>query len=404
MLLIIRGKKNNVVVLNYFLKPIIKLLHTLFIKKSNLILYSSYPDFSDNSFAFFIHILNNKPEYDNVWLVDDLNIVQYKKIAAKYSNSKKFKIVKKVSILGFYYYFKAKYIFHTHGLFNAFPLSKKHTVVNLFHAMPLKVVGFLDGKTEFMPSHITISTSKIFQKIMSDVCGLPKNKVLITGQPRNEFLFDEKASLNTLFSSTDNENKKTILWMPTYRKSDVGEIREDGTSYEEDSLSEKNLNQLNQFINKIGANCYIKLHPMDVLKKESFPTYSNIFFLNNYSFLNKNINLYSCLSSVDMLITDYSSIYVDFLLLNKPIGFFISDFEKYKESRGFTFKSPLEYMPGEIIFNTKDLITFINKVFVLQTDDFIEKRTDTNSKLNEVFNNASQNIYRKVILNEDGYD
>jgi CDP-glycerol glycerophosphotransferase (TagB/SpsB family) len=383
------------------LKSIFELFHSLFPKKSDLIVYSSYPDFSDNSFAFFIYILKNKPEYNNIWLVDSLEKEKYEKIVTLYSKSKNFKIVKKVSVLGFYYYFKAKYIFHTHGLFNAFPLSKKQTIVNLFHAMPLKVVGLLDGKKEFMPSHLTISTSKLFQQIMSDVCGLPLDKVLITGQPRNEFLFDEKATLNELFNPYDDQSKKTILWMPTYRKSDFGEIREDGTSYGEDSLSEKSLNELNNFIKKTNANCYIKLHPMDVLKKENFPVYSNIFFLDNTSFVDQNVNLYSCLSSVDMLITDYSSIYIDFLLLNKPIGFFISDFQKYKESRGFTFEKPLEYMPGEIILTTKDLIMFINKTFVLKIDDFKEKRIIINSKLNEVYKDASQKIFKKVILKED---
>ena len=385
------------------LSLIIKLLHFLFPKKSNMIVYSSYPDFSDNSFAFFVYILKNKPKYRNIWLVDSLEIDKYKKTVTTYSKSKNFKIIKKASLRGLYYYFRTKYIFHTHGLFNVFPLSNRQTVVNLFHAMPIKVLGLLDGKKEFMPSHLTISTSKIFQQIMSDVCGLSLDKVLISGQPRNEFLFDEKATLNALFNPKEDENESTILWMPTYRKSDFGEIREDGISYSEDSLSEKSLNKLNNYLKKINTNCYIKLHPMDVLKKESFHSYTNIFFLNNNSFVDKNVNLYSCLSCVDMLITDYSSIYVDLLLLNKPIGFFISDFEKYKESRGFTFKKPLDYMPGEIIFNMKDLITFINKTFVLKIDNFTEKRIDINSKLNEVYKDASEKIYRKVILKVDEF-
>jgi len=385
------------------LSLIIKLLHFLFPKKSNMIVYSSYPDFSDNSFAFFVYILKNKPKYRNIWLVDSLEIDKYKKTVTTYSKSKNFKIIKKASLRGLYYYFRTKYIFHTHGLFNVFPLSNRQTVVNLFHAMPIKVLGLLDGKKEFMPSHLTISTSKIFQQIMSDVCGLSLDKVLISGQPRNEFLFDEKATLNALFNPKEDENERTILWMPTYRKSDFGEIREDGISYSEDSLSEKSLNKLNNYLKKINTNCYIKLHPMDVLKKESFHSYTNIFFLNNNSFVDKNVNLYSCLSCVDMLITDYSSIYVDLLLLNKPIGFFISDFEKYKESRGFTFKNPLDYMPGEIIFTMKDLITFINKTFILKIDNFTEKRIDINSKLNEVYKDASEKIYRKVILKVDEF-
>ena len=83
-----------------------------------------------------------------------------------------------------------------------------------------------------------------------------------------------------------------------------------------------------------------------------------------------------------MLLTDFSSIYIDYLLLNKPIGFLISDFEQYSNSRGFVFKNPKEFMPGEIITKRDELIPFIEKVLCLKQDDFEEKKTEMQIRIN----------------------
>ena len=53
------------------------------------------------------------------------------------------------------------------------------------------------------------------------------------------------------------------------------------------------------------------------------------------------------LGSSDALITDYSSVYFDYLLLDKPIGFTVDDMELYIKDRGFIFNNPEEYMPGK---------------------------------------------------------
>ena len=55
--------------------------------------------------------------------------------------------------------------------------------------------------------------------------------------------------------------------------------------------------------------------------------------------------MYVLLRNADALITDYSSAYFDYMLLNRPIAFTVEDIEEYRKKRGFVFDNPFEYMP-----------------------------------------------------------
>ena len=111
---------------NFIILFLVKVFRFFLNVDKNLVLYHSFPDFSDNSFAFFCYSLNNNSKKKNVWLVDHIKLKEnYIKLTSNYSDSKNYLIVKKKSLLGIYYFCKSKYIFHTHGLFNLIPLSKK---------------------------------------------------------------------------------------------------------------------------------------------------------------------------------------------------------------------------------------------------------------------------------------
>ena len=72
-------------------------------------------------------------------------------------------------------------------------------------------------------------------------------------------------------------------------------------------------------------------------------------------------DVYTFLSEVDILITDYSSIYFDYLLWERPIIFFPYDLEYYRdEDRGLIFEYD-EYTPGPKIFNAKELENVLSK-------------------------------------------
>lgn len=384
------------------IKLCIKLL--LFFLKTNQksIIYHSFPDVSDNSFSLFCYIINNNDTYKNIWLVDTISEKEkYIQLIHNYTKSDNFSIIKKNSFLGIYHYCKSKYIFHTHGFYNNVPLSKKQVNVNLWHGMPLKNIGFLDTNKIVPKSNYVIATSKLFKKIMSQAFDIKESKVIVSGQPRNDLLFSKKFSLLDVIDIPLTSFKKTILWMPTYRKSNIGDVRTDGKVNKMNDFLEKSyLSKLNVFLSEISTVCFIKLHPMDYMNVEDFEKYSHIHFIDNSNFINKGISLYSILNSTDLLLTDFSSIYIDYLLLNKPIGFVFSDYDAYFNSRGFVFENPKEYMPGEVITARNNLIPFLEDVFTKKKDSYIEKRNEINTKFNEQKSDFSKKIVEFLLEKE----
>lgn len=371
-----------------------------FIKTNDkTIVYHSFSDVSDNSFALFIYIINNHFDYRNIWLVDDINKKkEYHKIINNYTKSNNFLIVRKNSIKGLWFFLRSKYIFHTHGIYNKLPLLDDQINFNLWHGMPLKNIGYLDNNALVPKSNYLLATSLVFQRIMAKSFNVVQEKVLITGQPRNDFILDKKFNLLELFNLEVDQFQKSILWMPTYRNSIIGDIRNDGnTEGVSNFLSNESLITLNESLKDHESICFIKLHPMDYMDTNDFILLSNIKFLDNSFFEKNGVALYSIFRSIDLLLTDFSSVYIDFLLVDKPIAFVFSDFNEYLNSRGFVFDNAKAYMPGEIITNMNELVTFLENLFVSKNDGFIAERNEIKNIFHEVKSNFSQNLFNKLV-------
>ena len=381
------------------IKQVVKLFSFFLKKNVNNVVYVSFPDISDNSFAMFCYMINTKKEYTNIWLVDKLKQKdKYEVLIKNYTTSKNYKILKKSSCKGLFFFFTSKYVFHTHGVYNKLPLLKNQLNINLWHGMPLKRIGHLDNNTLVPESNFTIATSKKFSKIMQGAFKLNEDQVIISGLPRNDFILSDKFTFLDVISEKQNTYANTILWMPTYRKSTIGDIRVDGEiDGMNEFLNESFLNELNVFLTKLKSLCVIKLHPMDVLKPKDFKEYSHLSIIDNSNFVEKGISLYSVLNSVDLLLTDFSSIYIDFLLLNKPIGFVISDYQEYLNSRGFVFENPKELMPGEFIANSKELLFYLEKLFINKSDDFEKQRNVVKNIFHEEQNSFSEKTFNSIL-------
>jgi len=375
---------------------LLTLINKVVLKRENYILFTSYPDMSDNSYAFYEYML--KDYADNrlyIWLVEPNFTIK------NIESLQHTKIISKKSILGFYYYCRSKYIFYTHGLYNGIGNSKNQIVVNLWHGMPLKNIGYLDNKLEFPEANFTIATSPFFQRILSKAFKQPLEQVLVYGQPRNQYLLTKDINILKKFGLGENSYKNVIAWLPTYRKSNFGDIRNDGITQDLLPLVNKNeLKTLDSYFGKKKIFCFIKLHPMDTLTKKDFDTYSNIKVLTNDDFKKESVQLYSFLANIDALITDYSSVYIDYMLTKKPMGFVIPDIDSYKDNRGFTFDHALERLPGKIIQTYSEFEDFISQVSANTVAvDYMDN--GLYEFYHSVDNNFSKNIYDVVFKSGD---
>ena len=83
--------------------------------------------------------------------------------------------------------------------------------------------------------------------------------------------------------------------------------------------------------------------------------------------------LYPLVGRADALLTDYSSVYIDYLLLDRPIGFVTDDWDAYRNSRGFVFDDPRAVMPGPFLTDYAELTTFLSDV-ASGNDPFQDRR------------------------------
>ncbi|HBG91295.1 MAG TPA: hypothetical protein DDW47_04330, partial [Lactobacillus acetotolerans] len=102
----------------------------------------------------------------------------------------------------------------------------------------------------------------------------------------------------------------------------------------------------------------VKLHPYEMRMFSNFKSkYSNIAFLNNDYLFDRDCDLYELLGDTDFLITDFSSIYFDYLHLNKPIVFVTNYLKQYEKTRGLLMGPYEDIIPGINVNSQRDLIS-----------------------------------------------
>ena len=278
---------------------------------------------------------------------------------------------------GKYYTSKAKVAVVTHrgSLSNIsdlpfFRFSKKTKIIQLWHGIPLKKIAYDDTKFSFrlnektimfqvkkmmknnispfldyvyQPS-LTLALSKETKKIFSKAFRIPEESIVITGYPRNDIFLDAITE-----NKTYNTYKK-LIYMPTFRGS--------ANSYFDVFLKYNfNINTLDEFLTKENMKLDIKLHPFN---KPSDDVISQLKSSKHISFLEDD-DIYEVLAEYDMLITDYSSIYFDYLLSDRPIIFAPFDKNDYlKNDREFYYNYD-SVTPGPKAMNWDDIMDEIQK-------------------------------------------
>ncbi|AEX85449.1 glycosyl/glycerophosphate transferase, teichoic acid biosynthesis [Marinitoga piezophila KA3] len=324
-----------------------------YLKKEILTLY--YKSFSGSN-TISLYKLNS-------WKIKEKYDIKLYKLTANF--------FKKKEIL------KSKMIITTHG-----PIFKNNNIINLelWHGFPLKAMGLMDNneknkikvKKIFSNTDYIISYSNMYSMLMSACTGIPKEKFFITGMPRNDFLFlsSGKNNISKFYNVLD---KKIIFFMPTFR---FGFNRVEG---------KKNFNNIFgfehfdyevffEFLKQNNILFIAKLHPNEENKINININNENFKLLRDRDLEKNNMDLYELINGVDLLITDYSSIYFDYLLLNKPIIFTPVDLEEYKKTRGLLL-DPYDYWtPGEKALTQKELQKYILKAF--NNDEYSEKRNE----------------------------
>lgn len=284
--------------------------------------------YSDNPKVFFEYVNKHCPNIDPIWISsNNLLIDKLRK--------KGFSAYNMHSLYGIFFQMRASFAFvcqaHDVDLF-APTLSRRTKIVNLWHGLPLKKIiydefGHIEIKKNLkgriidllspyihMRNDYLIATNQRTQKTLAGAFRLPIEKVLITGFPRNDVFVD------TPLTSMINKNPVyKVIYMPTMRKQNNGS----NALFEDFNF---NIEKISAALNSHNIELTLRLHPINTPPEK---LKAKISALNNILF-DTSDDIYDTIATYDCLITDYSSIYFDFLLAKKPILFAPFDLANYK--------------------------------------------------------------------------
>lgn len=316
--------------------------------------FESEDDFCDNSWALYQYLLKKK-KYKFVWIVSN---------AHNFKNTEDTRFISWKSLYGLsaiYYYSVSGYIFYTHCMYRGYHKRKQQLVVDLEHG-----TGFKAGKNSTGNyCDYALVTGEFWIKPFSKYLGIPEEKLLPLGYPRLDLLLKNLSSGQENPLCRDKQFKKLVIWMPTFRASRVKELSEASMDNETGLPlvdNKKKLEILDWDLSNLGILLMIKVHHLQAEKAIFLNTFQSIIFINDKMLVQKGIQLYEMIGKTDALITDYSSISVDYLLADKPIGYILDDYDLYKKSRGFKFENITDYMPGEHIYTMNDYMAFLRSI------------------------------------------
>lgn len=253
---------------------------------------------------------------------------------------------------------ESKYLVNNVSFPTYFMKREGQVYLNTWHGTPLKTLGkkmvmgiqdMSNMQRNFLESTYLLHPNKYtMDHMMEDynLNALFTGKVILEGYPRNAiFLNKEKEKeIRDRYSMGD---KEVFAYMPTWRG--AASTAAKSSSYEE--TIEEILKRIDESLND-NQIMYVNLHPL-VQNNVEIINYKHIFKfpdeVNNYEFLN----------AVDVLITDYSSVFFDYSITKKPIVLFMYDYEEYMSERGMYMD--IRKLPFEKIYDLENLLEYIKK-------------------------------------------
>lgn len=360
----------------------------LFVK--NYIIFESNPDMSDNSLAVYNYFLKKKlnDKYKLIWFVD--NPKKFKDYNIK--NVKFVKLFPKTpfeKIKTIYYNYSAKLIIDCNKY-----VHKKHinqTRIHLLHGIGYKKVD--EYLSQCGVADYFILPGNYFFEFLAEKFNNSVDKFRDFGFARNDSLFkniDIKKKLNL------QQNCKLVLWLPTYRKhKNIKEINISDTLIPIYDNLEK-LKELDEYLIKNNIYIFLKPHPAQDISSLTNEKLSNFRIILDADLQDLGVDLYEFLSGTDSLITDYSSVYFDYLLKRNMIGVTLDDYDYYKKY--LSCENYDKIISGEHIYNEKDFLKYLKN---LKNNNYNKEKYEEELKKyhTHLDGNSAKRLYEFIMKN-----
>lgn len=368
-------------IISFFLNK----LFTIFPIVPNKIVFESGRDLIDgNAKAIYNYIKKNDiNNYRTIWLVtkstdvSDIDTNDY----AYYKTLK-----------GLYHLSTAKYLLKNQSIGEIITKKKGQIYIQLFHGNGvMKKQGYDVNEVTERPivSHAKewdyyIANDENDEKTIRSATGY-NGKIEILGMAAVDTVInnikDKQKKQDVLKQLNINNSKKNILYAPTFRDYDFDKNII--------NIPIKELSKLKDY------NIIIRLHPLVRTKVDK-----SLFDLDNFINGCNYPDVSDILAITDILITDYSSVFYEYMPKNSPIIFYPYDYDRYVTLRGGFYVDYKKELPGPICYTEKELLNVVKEIDKIYPQ-YIEKRRKFNKKYNNLSDGkASERLVNNLINNK----
>lgn len=261
--------------------------------------------------------------------------------------------VRKDGPRGWLWFLVARYVLFTHRCFlRDFPSSV--VSVNVWHGMPLKRIEALVEPGAGIRATWVLATGEMWAPIMEGCMG-EGSRALVSGLPRNDRLLLDPGPVRAALDLAGRDDvDRIVVWLPTFRRSVRGYLTEDGAPTGSPFELDVDVVALEAFLAEHRTFLVVKPHPMTAFAGEQRGR--NLLVLDSAALLAKGLSLYRLLAASDVLVSDVSSVTVDYLLVDRPIVHAMADLDAYRETRGFTVDRIEDMFMGPVVTTTDELL------------------------------------------------
>ncbi len=353
--------------------------------------------FSDNSHYLYQYVRAHHPHIKAIWLSRNRQVVE----TVRKAGGNAYLIY---DLHSFYYSLAAKFIFVSSGKRDVnFWCINGAKWIQLWHGSPLKKIGLDDGYSQansffqkkivrvLFPFvyefnyHFTVSNAPIFTPKMSTAFNIEISNVWETGCPRNDVFFETAEDTFNRELRKRFKGCRLIYYLPTFRGTKDAESLFSITGFDR--------NELENFLTKNNMVFVSKGHFVDnSLVTINSTENERLIDLNDSDVAEINFML----KDADLLITDYSSAYFDFLLTGRPIIHAAFDLETYLKGSREMYIDYSDAVAGPIVKNWQELYNVLEYIWEdKENKDLLIRKNKLYNRYHD--NKNAERVYDAVI-------
>lgn len=313
--------------------------------------------FEGNSKYLFLHVANSDRDVRAVWVTED------EALAAELREAG-YRVRLAGSYRSVWTLLRAGTVFVTGALTDlpTWPTGGAE-IVQLWHGVPLKRISVDSESYDASPLPQRLAKRYVYRQFdwvtvtarglaeyFATAFHLPVSRMAVTGYPRTDVLFREVPDATLGFDErvlnevAELDSERVVAYFPTYRNDP-----------ERVPARELDFAALEEFLAANDARLLLKFHPADRPDVD-------LAAFDRIRLLPPETDPYPLLEHVDVLLTDYSSIYFEYLLLDRPVAFYAYDIDAFRKETGL-FLDYDDYAPGPVATDFDELTDALERAF-----------------------------------------